>query len=183
MTRRSAKFALIVCLLGPTLAAADEAPGAKTAVGAYLGAQLFDAQRDLTGDDSVVEPVAAPLVGVRGTMSVPWLLVDLEADIAFLFGLFDDDSQFQAVQGRVEVRYDFTDGDLRPFVALGPTVLAAFTEDFGNDADIGASGGAGAEWMMDDGFSLRTDARWLLADGVQGAANDWEWTFGAAFRL
>lgn len=178
-----ARFALIVCLLGPPQAAAQASPGVETSLGGYLGAQLFDAQRDLTADDSVVEPLAAPLFGVRGTLSVPWLLVDLEGDVAFLFGLFDDDSQFQAIQARIEVRYDFLDGDIRPFVALGPTVVAAFTEDFGNDADLGASGGGGVEWAMNDGFSLRTDVRWLLADGVQGAANDWEWTFGAAFRL
>ncbi len=166
-----------MCLLGPTPALAD------VDVGAYLGAQVYDAQRDLSGEDQVVEPLAAPLVGVRATLSVPWLLVDLEADLGFLYGFFDDDSTFQAVQARVEVRYDFLDGELQPFVSLGPTVLVALTDDFGTDADLGASGGGGLSWAFSETLSIRTDVRWLLADGVEGAANDWEFTVGAGFPL
>lgn len=131
----------------------------------------------------MVEPLAAPILGVRGTLDVPWLLVDLEGDLAFLYGVFDDDSQFQAVQARVEVRYDLVDGDVQPFVALGPTLVVAFTEDFGTDADLGASAGGGLSWALSDTLALRGDVRWLLADGVEGAANDWEFSLGAGFAL
>ncbi len=178
----TAGIALCLCLCGPTFAA-EEAPGHRLAVGGYLGAQLYDAQRDLTGEGTVVEPIAAPMLGARATLSVPWLLVELEADLAFLFGRFDDDSGFQAVQGRFEFRYDIGEWAVRPFVAMGPTVVAASTDDFGTDVDAGASAGGGLEWPAREGLVLRTDLRWLLADGVDGSASDWEWSLGAAVPL
>ncbi len=152
-------------------------------VGGYLGAQVFDSDRDLTGEDSYVEPTVAPLLGARAQAQLPWLLVDVDVDLGLLLGLFEDDSLFPALQGRFEFRYDLVQGELRPFVALGPTLLAAFTTDFGTDLDVGASGGGGVFWDWDDSISMRLDVRWLLGDGVAGAANDLEASAGVVFAL
>ncbi len=169
--------------VGLAAPAAAEEGGARWHLGGSAGVVLFDDARDLTTEEVAAAPGTSGLLGVHARLTPPWLLVELEATVGWLLGTFDDDSGLQALAGRFEAHYALLDGGVRPFVALGPTLTVAFTEDYGTDTDVGFAAGGGVMFDVAAGWGVRLDARWMLADGVAGAADDLAFTVGVDYAM
>ena len=174
--------AMCMGLVVPRGARAEEAPAIR--LGGHAGLVIFDEARDLTTEDAFAQPGPTAILGVQARLAPSWLLVEIEASVGAILGTFDDDSSLAGATARLELWYAFLEGDVRPFVALGPTVTAALTGDYGNDVDLGFCAGGGVMIALAADWAVRADARWMLGDGVAGAADDLLFTLGAdyAFR-
>lgn len=152
-------------------------------VGAYGGIYLTDEAADLTSKDVVSSPGTATTFGLQVAASPSFLIVDVELTAGWQISEFADGSSLNGILARLEARYDFLDGNFKPYIAMGPALQVALSDTFGTDPDFAVAVGLGIRYAISNQLTVRVDGHWIGGDGVATIANNLEFTLGVGWAL